>query len=99
MPIWLALLIVFVAVASRPIEVRLWRAGRISDRTVTMLLLGRFPIVVAIAALATGGPTLFTAALIGMSLVAPALFYRWTLELVREQHAEARPSSRDMPQR
>jgi len=71
MPIWLGLLIVLIAVASRPIEVRLWRAGRISDRTVTILVLGRLPIFVAIAAIATGGPTWLTAALIGVSLVVP----------------------------
>jgi hypothetical protein len=99
MPTWLGLLIVVVAVASRPIEVRLWRAGRISDRTATILVLGRFPILVAIGALATGGPSLLTAALIGVSLAVPALFYRWTLALVREQHGEARPSSRDIRRR
>lgn len=99
MQTWLGILILLVAVASRPIEVRLWRAGRISDRTVTILVLGRLPILVAIAALATGGPTLLTAALIGVSLSVPALFYRWTLALVREQRVEGRPISRDISER
>jgi uncharacterized membrane protein len=98
-PTWLALLIVVLAVASRPIEVRLWRAGRISDRAVTVLLLGRFPVIVAIAALATGGPTLLTAALIGISVLPPVLFYRWMLGLVRDQRPEARVGSSDIDAR
>jgi hypothetical protein len=99
MPTWLGLLIVLVAVASRPLEVRLWRAGRISDRTVTILVLGRFPILVAIGAFASGGPSLLTAVLIGVSLVLPAFFYRWTLGLVREQRVAGQPTSRDIQQR
>jgi hypothetical protein len=96
MPTWLGLLIVVIAVASRPVEARLWRAGRISDRTLTILALGRLPILVAIAALATSGPTLLTFALIGVSLIVPALFYRWALALVREQPVPTRRTSRDI---
>jgi hypothetical protein len=88
MPTWLGLVIVVVLVASRPIEARLWRAGRISDRTVTILLLGRFPFVVGIAALATGGLTALTAALIAIAVLLPLIFYRYTLSLVREQSAK-----------
>lgn len=93
MPTWLGRVILVLLVASRPIEVRLWRAGRISDRTVTILLLGRIPVVVGIAALATGGLTTLTAALIAISLLPPLLFYRYTLAIVREQSAQRGDSS------
>jgi hypothetical protein len=87
MPTWFGLVLLVLLVASRPIEGRLWRAGRISDRTVTSLLIGRFPVVVGIAAWAAGGFTALTAALIAISLLPPLLFYRYTLSLIREQSA------------
>ena len=85
MPTWLGLVILVALVASRPIEARLWRAGRISNRTVTILLLGRFPVIVAIGAWATGGLTIITVALVAISLVLPMAFYRYFLSLVQEQ--------------
>jgi hypothetical protein len=97
MPTWLGLVILVLLVASRPIEARLWRGGRISDQMVTILLLGRFPIVVGIAAGATGGFTALTAALIAISLLLPLVFYRYTLSLVREQSAQRADSSRAEP--
>lgn len=97
MPTWLGLVILVLLVASRPIEVRLWHAGRISDRTVTILLLGRFSVVVGTAALATGGFTALTAVLIAMSLLPPLLLYRYTLAIVREQSAQRGDSQRVEP--
>jgi len=41
----LVVAVVVVAIVSRLLDVYLWRAGRISDRTAAILLLGRFPIV------------------------------------------------------
>jgi hypothetical protein len=98
MPLWLGLLILVVAIARRPIEVRLWRAGRISDRTLAVLLLGRLPLLVLIASLSTGGSFLLTTALVGASLVVSALFYRFTLGLIREKSVETWPGSRDIPE-
>jgi len=98
MPLWLGLLIVVVAIASRPIEVRLWRAGRIADQTLAVLLLGRLPLLVLIASLSTGASVLLTTALVGVSFVVPALFYRFALGLIREQRVETQPSSRDTPE-
>jgi hypothetical protein len=66
---WLAILIIVAAVASRPIEVRLWRAGRLSDRTLTLLLVGRFPVVLGLYALLTGGLSLLTLFVIASSLL------------------------------
>jgi hypothetical protein len=91
MPLWVWVLIFVIAIASRPIEVRLWRRGRISDRTLTVLLLGRLPILVAVVSLLSGVPTFVTVVLVAASLLGPLAFYRWTLNLVREQRAALQP--------
>jgi hypothetical protein len=85
LPLWLGLLLLVIAVASRPIEVRLWRANRISDRALVILLLGRLPVIVAIAAAAAQAPAILGLLVVGASLIAPVLFYRFTLQLVRDQ--------------
>jgi hypothetical protein len=87
MPAWLWVPILILAVASRPIEVRLWRAGRLSDRAVTVLLLTRFPLLVAIGAFATGGPLALDLLLIGGSLLPSLFLYRFLLGIVRERSA------------
>jgi hypothetical protein len=85
MPTWLGLLIVILAVASRPIEVRLWRAGRLSDRTVTLLILGRFPLLTAVSVVTLGGSLPLGLVLIGAALLPGVLFYRHLLRMVRER--------------
>jgi hypothetical protein len=80
-------LVVVAAVASRPVEARLWRAGRLSDRATAILMLGRFPVVVFLFAVIGGAEPPFV---IGVTAVAalPALaFYRFALGLLREQKA------------
>jgi hypothetical protein len=88
MPAWLWVPILILAVTSRPIEVRLWRAGRLSDRAVTVLMLARFPVLVAIAAFATGGPLALDVVLVGLSLLPCVLLYRFLLGIVRERSAD-----------
>jgi hypothetical protein len=63
------------AVMSRPIEARLWRAGRLSDRSATILLLGRFPVFCCLGALILGADLPFVAgvALLGLLPVRAAL--------------------------
>lgn len=85
MPAWLWLPIMILAVASRPIEVRLWRAGRLSDRAVTVLMLARFPLLVAMGALATGGPLALDLLLVGLALLPSVFLYRFLLGIVRER--------------
>jgi hypothetical protein len=87
MPAWLTVLVLILAVASLPIEARLWRAGRLSDRAVTVLVLARFPLLVAIAAIATGGPLPLDLLLVGVSLLPSVVMYRFLLEIVRESSA------------
>jgi hypothetical protein len=82
---WLVLLIIVAAVASRPIEVRLWRAGRLSDRTLTLLLLGRLPVVAALFVLLGGGLSLPIVFVIAISLLPSLVLYRLVLDLVRRQ--------------
>jgi hypothetical protein len=82
---WVTLLVIVVAVASRPLEVRLWRAGRLSDRTVTLLLLGRFPLVVALFAVLSGGSLPMTLVLVAISVLPGLFLYRFVLTLTHDQ--------------
>lgn len=88
MPTLLWVPILVLAVASRPIEVRLWRAGRLSDRAVTVLLLARFPLLVAVGVLATSGPVLLDLVLVGLSIFLSLLGYPFLLGIVRERSSD-----------
>lgn len=85
METWATLLVIVVALAGRPIEVRLWRAGRLSDRTVTLLLLGRFPLVGGLVAALSGGSFAMILLLVAIAVLPGVLLYRWMLDIVREQ--------------
>jgi hypothetical protein len=78
-------LIVIAAVASRPIETRLWRAGRLSDRTTAILLLGRFPVLCLIFGLMAGASLPVLVGITAVAMLPFALFYRFTLDLLRDQ--------------
>jgi len=84
-------IVVVAAVISRPIEVSLWRAGRLSNRTIALLLLGRFPLVVGLFALILGASPPIVIGLTVLALLPGALFYRVALNLLRDQALEARP--------
>lgn len=79
------ILILAVALLSRPIEARLWRAGHLSDRGLTLLLVGRFPALVGLIAILTGASLPLTVGLVAISLVSGLFFYRFALALVQEQ--------------
>ena len=96
MPLWLGLVLLVIAVVSRPIEVRLWRARRISDRTLIILLLGRLPMVSAIAAIAAQASVAIILLVVGASLVVPVLFYRFALQLVHDQSSALRGAGQRM---
>jgi hypothetical protein len=81
----LVALLILAAALSRPIEVRLWRAGRLSDRTATLLLLGRLPVMVFLFGLIQGYVLTFTLAATALALVVPAFIYRFALTFLREQ--------------
>ncbi len=88
MPWWLAVALFVALVASRPIEARLWRAGRLSDRATTMLLLGRMPAIVLVVCVAQGASPMLAAGLVAVSLLPMALGFRFVMNLLAEQRAE-----------
>jgi hypothetical protein len=90
MDLWLVILIVAIAVASRPIEARLWRAGRLSDRKVTMLLIGRFPLLVGLVAVLSGASLPVVLFAVGTSLLSGLFLYRFALGLAQERSASDR---------
>lgn len=89
MDLWLVLLIVAIAVASRPVESRLWRAGKLSDRALTLLIVGRFPLLVGLIALLTGASLPLALFAVAVSLVSGLFLYRFALGLVQEQSSKA----------
>lgn len=82
--VWVVLLIV-AAVASRPIEARLWRSGRLSDRTAAILMLGRFPVLAFFFGLLSGASPLLALAVTALALLPPVVFYRSFVDLLRQQ--------------
>ena len=86
-------IVIVAAAISRPIESRLWRNGRLSDRTTALLLVGRLPVVVCLFALILGAPLLVLIGVTMMALISAALFYGLTLGLLRDQALEAREPS------
>jgi hypothetical protein len=80
-------LVIVAAVISRPVEARLWRAGKLSDRTTAILLLGRFPVMVFLFAVISGGASLLVLVVTALAGLPALAFYRFTLGLLREQKA------------
>jgi hypothetical protein len=83
----LVVLAILAAVISRPVEVRLWRAGRLSDRTTAVLLVGRFPVLAFLFAILVGGEPLFVIAITALATLPALAFYRFVLGQLREQRA------------
>ena len=81
---WLVVLIIAILVMSRPIEARLWRAGRLSDRNLALLLIGRFPALVGLFAVFAGASLPMIVFLVAISLLPGLFLYRWTLGIVQE---------------
>ena len=81
----LVAVLVVAAVLSLQIEARLWRAGRLSDRAMTILLLGRLPVVVFLFGIIQGYALPFTLATTALVLVPAVLLYQFVLQLLREQ--------------
>lgn len=81
----LVAVVLIAALVSRPIEVRLRRAGRLSDRTTVVLMLGRFPVLCFLFALIGGASRPLIVGITALGAIGPALFYRYLLDLLREQ--------------
>lgn len=80
--------LIFVGfLASRPIEIRLWRAGRISDRVAALLLVGRLPLFVALIAIVDGASPGVFLLVVAASAIGPLLLYRRTLRFLDDEAA------------
>jgi hypothetical protein len=77
--------VIAAAVISRPVEARLWRAGKLSERSMAILLVGRFPIVAFLFAVISGRCALLVLAITVVGLLPAVAFYRSTLSLLRDQ--------------
>jgi hypothetical protein len=86
----LVAVVIAVAVVTRPLEARLWRSGRLSDEMTAILLLARFPVVCFLFGLIQGAPPPLLIGITVVTLLPVALFYRFILDLLREQAREAR---------
>jgi len=82
------IVVIVIAVASRPIETRLWRAGRISDRTLAVLIVGRFPVLTTVFAALAGASLPFLAVYTVVGAIPGLLMYRFVLDLIRQQSSE-----------
>jgi len=83
----LTALVIIAAVVSRPVEVRLWRAGSLSDEAMAILLLGRFPVVVLLFAVIGGGAPPVVLAVTALAALPALALYRSTLGVLRKQKA------------
>ena len=68
-------LLVFAMVVTRPFEEGRWRAGRMSDRTSALLVVGRLPILVLGFALITARTLAVTVLMAGIAVVIAALVF------------------------
>jgi hypothetical protein len=89
MPLWLLASILFAYLAAPIVELRLWRAGRLSDRAVTGLLVARMPVLLLVVFPLWFGrapDVLLVAAIVAIAV----LGYRLLLPVVRERGRELR---------
>jgi hypothetical protein len=78
-------MVIFSATISRPIEVHLWRARRLSDGTTALLLVSRFPVVAFLFGLILGGSLPRTIVLTLLALLPAAFFYHLVLDVLRDE--------------
>ena len=70
-PTTLPLLVLMIAlVVTRPVEERWWKAGRLSDRAASWLIVGRLPVLATGFGLIIGLPLIQVAVLLAIGLVA-----------------------------
>jgi hypothetical protein len=87
-------LIVFVAaIVSRPLDVWLWRKGKISDKTAAVLLLARLPVVVFLALLIGGASLLLAAAVILPLILIERLLYPFMRTVMEDVHRDRETKS------
>ena len=85
-----ALIVITLVVALRPVEVRLWRAGRLSDELLSALLAARFPVVVATFLVASGAPPDMILVAVLLAAAIGGLVYRAAVANARSRSRPAR---------
>jgi hypothetical protein len=85
MPTWLVVVLVLVYLAAPAVELRLWRAGRLSDRAVAVLLPARFPVLLGVMWLAWGVHPDTLVIVVPAMLVIWMLAYRWLVSGLRDK--------------
>jgi hypothetical protein len=88
MDLWLVILVVAIGVASRPIVGRLWRTGRLSDRSLSWILVGRFPVLVGLIAIVWGASLPIGLFAVAVSLLSGLILYRFMQGMAQDRAAE-----------
>lgn len=86
----LLLIVVIAAIVSRPLDMWLWKRGRISDRTAAVLLVGRFPLVALLILPIMGVDLLLTALILIPILLIGRLLYPSMLVVMDDTRQELR---------
>lgn len=83
-------MVIFAATISRPIEVQLWRLGRLSDRATALLLVGRLPVVAFLFGVIFGGSLPRTIILTLLAVLPVVFFYPIVLDALRDEARRTR---------
>jgi hypothetical protein len=94
MDTWLLIPVLVIYVGSTPLEAHLWRNGRLSDRALALLVVGRFPILVAACAILVGTSPAFAIVVVPVALLPGFFLYRYVLEAISNEHGARGSSTR-----
>ena len=87
-PLWVWLSVLIAVVVTRPLEARLWRQGRLSNRGLAILLLARSPFIAIFAVLAYRFDIALGLFLIAISALPGIVLYRFVRDQIEEQARE-----------
>jgi hypothetical protein len=88
MDLWLVILVAVIALASRPLIGRLWRRGKLSDRSMSWILVGRFPVLVGLLAVISGASWQVIVFAVAISLLSGIVLYQFMRGLARDRIAD-----------
>ena len=83
-------MVIFSATITRPIEVQLWRMGRLSDRATALLLVSRFPVVAFLFGAILGGSLPRMIILTLLAVIPAVFFYAKVLDVLRYEVRSSR---------
>ena len=83
-------MVIFSATITRPIEVQLWRMGRLSDRATALLLVSRFPVVAFLFGVILGGSLPRMIILTLLAVIPAVFFYAKVLDVLRYEMRSSR---------